>query len=84
MKKYCPYCHARLYQGENDYCFECGKKLNKVTYRKNFDHIIEPTKLNNGDFSKIKKTPLKDDTDWVAGLFVLFILYLVRVIFKYL
>lgn len=34
MKKYCPYCHARLYQDENDYCFECGKKLNKVTYRK--------------------------------------------------
>ena len=45
MKKYCPYCHARLYQDENDYCFECGKKLNKVTYRKNFDHIIEPAKL---------------------------------------
>lgn len=83
MKKYCPYCHARLYQDENDYCFECGKKLNKVTYRKNFDHIIEPAKLKNGDSSKTKKTPLKDDTDWAAGLFVLFILYLVRVIFKY-
>ncbi len=83
MKKYCPYCHARLYQDENDYCFECGKKLNKVTYRKNFDHIIEPAKLKNGDPSKTKKTPLKDDTDWAAGLFVLFILYLVRVIFKY-
>ena len=83
MKKYCPYCHARLYQ-DDDYCFECGKKLKKVMYRNNFDHIIEPIQLMKNR-SIQGKQPIKWTKENKTGavLFTIFVIYVIRFVVKF-
>ena len=92
MKKFCPYCHALLYQ-DDDYCFECGRKLKKVSYQKGFDHIQESKKtmphfdhITLPKKTSYKKSKLKRQENnqkskkWLIYLFFIILYFILSVI----